>query len=68
MDKERLYRLQLAALAEVMPRACRRLLDEFGSAERVCTLQQLMSARRAGNQGGTASDDLVPMGWGLLFF
>ena len=39
MDKERLYRLQLAALAEVMPQAGRCLLGEFGDAERICTLE-----------------------------
>lgn len=39
MDKERLYRLQLAALTEVMPQAGRCLLGEFGDAERICTLE-----------------------------
>lgn len=38
MDKDRLYRLQLACLAEVMPQAVRSLRGEYGSAERICTL------------------------------
>ena len=39
MDKERLYRLQLAVMADVMPRACRCLLGEYGDAERICMLE-----------------------------
>ncbi|MBP5609064.1 MAG: DNA-processing protein DprA [Lachnospiraceae bacterium] len=38
MDKERIYRLQLAVLAEVMPAAVRDLLAGFGTAERICRL------------------------------
>ena len=38
MDKDRLYRLQLACIAEVMPQAVRSLRREFGSADRICDL------------------------------
>ena len=38
MDKERMYRLQLAVLAEVMPAAVKGLLAVYGNAERVCSL------------------------------
>ena len=41
MDKDRLYRLQLANLTDVMPQAVRSLRGEYGSAERICTLDPI---------------------------